>query len=62
MKLKKKKKYINNNFDVYSTIINPKENYGFVIENIIKEEKIFIDEEKKKKKKENINQMELEKK
>ncbi len=50
MKLKKKKKYINNNFDVYSTIINPKENYGFVIENIIKEEKIFIDEEKKKKK------------
>ena len=43
-----KKKYINNNFDAYSTTINPKENYGFGIENIIKEEKIFIDEEKKK--------------
>ena len=41
------KNNINNNFNAYSTTINPKENYGFGFENIIKEEKIFIDEEKK---------------
>ena len=43
------KNNVGNNFDTYSSTINTTENYGFGIENIIKEENIFIDEEKKKK-------------
>ena len=43
------KNSVGNNFDTYSSTINTTENYGFGIENIIKEENIFIDEEKKKK-------------